>query len=488
MRSIAHFALVTFAVIAGFVSGCSCSSTPGIGHGDSGIPLPRDGNGFEVNPPLPDLGPRPDTNSDTNDDTNDDAYVDRMTFCMGRGPAVVVGDTTTSTGTCAGAIASRVFDSAMCTCTDATVIGYLRTRSFDSMSMMPMDMSVGAPVGIDNQDNTGGYTDIGGTLTVAGASGVNFGGYLVVGGDGWFGGPVHAAGYIHVLRDLWDDGNVTCIGEVSVGRDAHLTPGHNLITFPNVGGSTTHSSFTVAPPCDCTPTGIVDIGAIVDFGRTHNDNAALTPPLDPGLLANVVGIGVDITLPCGRFYVDSIGGLGSITLHVPGRTALYVGGDVNALGVLTVDLGTTGELDVFIGGNLLSIGQGSWGSRSRPSATRLYIAGTHNVTLVGASGFVGNVYAPNAEITAVGDTEVYGSLFGGSINMPGYLSIHYDRSILTVDHDCPPPPGMCSCAPGSGCTDHHACLGGTCGACTMDSDCCFPLVCYPDGTCGDLLM
>jgi hypothetical protein len=36
------------------------------------------------------------------------------------------------------------------------------------------------------------------------------------------------------------------------------------------------------------------------------------------------------------------------------------------------------------------------------------------VTLIGASGFVGNVYAPNARITAVGDGEVYGSLLRGS--------------------------------------------------------------------------
>ena len=122
--------------------------------------------------------------------------------------------------------------------------------------------------------------------------------------------------------------------------------------------------------------------------------------------------------------------------------------------------------------------------RDRRSSRR---AGTHTVTLIGASGFVGNVYAPNAEITAVGDTEVYGSLYGGSISMPGYLSIHYDRSILDVNRDCPPPPGMCSCMPGAGCSDHHACIGGACASCRTDADCCAPLVCFPDGTCGDLL-
>ena len=463
--------------------GCSCASP--IRRADAGPIVEVDGNGFDVNPPRVDTGPGDDTGASLPDMGND-AYVDRMTFCMGRGPAVIVGDMTVGTATCAGAIASRVFDNAMCTCTNAGIGGYMKTRSFHS-TMGTMDMASGAPVGINEMDTTVGYTDIGGSLVIAGSGGVMFGGYLDVDGDASFGGPVSAAGYIHVHRDLHADGNVTCLGAVTVDRDAYLTPGHNLITFPDVGGSTTHTSFTVEPPCDCTPTGIVDIGAIVDYGRAHNDNADV--PLDPGLLSNVLGIGVDITLPCGRFYVDSIGGIGGITLHVHGRTALYVGGDVNAIGALDVDLGTEGELDVFIAGNMLSIGAGSWGERSRPAASRIYIGGTHDVTLIGASGFVGNVYAPNARITAVGDTEVYGSLFGGSITMPGYLSIHYDRAILDVDVDCPPPPGDCSCDPGRGCVDHHACIGGTCEACTSDADCCAPLVCYPStGLCGSLVI
>lgn len=462
--------------------GCSCATSTGTRH-DAGMIVDIDGNGFDVNPPHPDTGTHPDI--DAGADVGNDAYVDRATFCMGRGPAVVVGDMTIGTATCAGAIASRVFDNAMCTCTNANVGGYMKTRSFDS-GMGTMDMATGAPVGINETDTTVGYTDIGGTLVIAGTGGVNFGGYLDVDGDASFGGRVQAAGYIHVHRDLHADGNVTCVGAVTVDRDAYLTPGHNLITFPSVGGSTSHTAFTVAPPCDCAPADIVDIGAIVDYGRAHNDNA------DVGLMPNAleaVGIDVDIDLPCGRFYVDDISGLGSITLHVHGRTALYVGGDVNALGVLEVDLGTEGELDVFIAGNLLSIGLGSWGDRARPAASRLYVAGTEDVTLVGASGFVGNVYAPNARITAIGDTEVYGSLFGGSVTMPGYLSIHYDRAILNVDVDCPPPPGDCSCAPGEGCVDHHACVGGMCVGCTSDADCCAPLVCNPStGSCGSLLI
>jgi len=414
-------------------------------------------------------------------DTPADTRIDREAFCMGRGPVVTVGDSTMMTDTCAGAIASRVFDHALCSCTDTNIVGYLRTRSFDS-GMGAMDTAAGAPVGVNGNYLTGGYAEVGGTFVVAGTGGVDFGGYLEVGGDAMFGGNLRAIGVIDIGRDLWVGGDVTHLGTLDVARDFYR--GGSVLTFPDIGGSTISGSFTVDPPCACGATELVDIDAIVAAGMAENDNADVG--LDPRSLENVVGLGVDITLPCGRYYITSIGGLGSIDLHVPGRTALFVDGDVDALGVFDIDLGPEGELDMFVRGDLLSVGAGSYGDRSRPAATRIYVGGSGDVTIVGAAGFVGNVYAPNARITAVGATTVYGSLFGRQIDMPGYLQVSYDRAILNVDRDCPPP-DVCGCGAGDGCPDHRACVSGTCAACTSDDDCCGALVCYPDGTCGPLL-
>jgi hypothetical protein len=416
-------------------------------------------------------------------DAGVDARIDRTAFCMGMGPPVIVGDSTTGTETCAGSIATRVFDHALCTCSDANIVGYLRTRSFDS-GMGLGEVEAGGPVGINRDYLTGGYADVGGSFVVAGGAGVRFGGYLEVRGDARFADDVNAAGYIHVQRDLWVLGNVTNIGLLSVDGDLHQPSGRSLTTFPRIGGSTIRTPFTVEPPCGCEPREIVDIAALVAHARTENDNADVG--LDPDALAAVAGLGVDITLPCGRFYLTGIGGLGDITLHITGRTALFVDGDVNALGVFDIDLEAGGELDLFIRDDLVSIGAGSYGDRARPARTRVYVGGTGDVTLVGASGFVGNVYAPNARITAPGATTVYGSLFGRLVEMPGYLDVRYDRAILDVDRECPTPPecGMCE---GAGCTDDRACVGGECVACTSDADCCAPLVCNPDGTCGPLL-
>lgn len=461
--------------VANFAA-CSCSAAPGA-RGDGG------GVGSDLGA-LVDGAPRTDLGGGETD-ANVDAHIDRAAFCMGMGPPVTVGDDTLGTVTCAGAIATRVFNNSVCSCEDTGVIGYLRTRSFDS-GMGTSDTGAGAPVGVDRQYTTGGYADVGGSFTVSGATGVGFAGYLKVGGDARFAGDVNAAGYIDIARDFWVLGNVTNLGLLQVARDLHQPPGRTLATFPLIGGTTDRGAFAVSPPCDCTPEHIVDIDAIVAAGALRNDNADVG--LSTSLLSNVIGIGVDITLPCGRYYVDSIGGLGSITLHVPGRTALFVGGDVNALGVFDIDLGPSGEIDIFVAGGLLSIGAGSYGDRARPARTRIYVGGSGDVTVVGASGFVGNVYAPHARITALGATTVYGSLFGRQIDMPGYLDVHYDRAILDVGADCPPPDGGCAMCGGVGCADRTACIAGVCTACSSDADCCAPLVCYPDGTCGSLIL
>ena len=89
MTSTARLALITsLFALAAIASGCSCATSTGPHH-DAGMIVDIDGNGFDVNPPRPDVG---HAEVDAGADVGNDAYVDRATFCMGRGPAVLVGD------------------------------------------------------------------------------------------------------------------------------------------------------------------------------------------------------------------------------------------------------------------------------------------------------------------------------------------------------------------------------------------------------------
>lgn len=191
-------------------------------------------------------------------------------------------------------------------------------------------------------------------------------------------------------------------------------------------------------------------------------------------------------MPCGRYYVNQIGGLGGVTLRIQGRTALFVGGDVWATGLFKVELDPGAELDLFIQDDFVLTGAARFGDRTRPAAMRIYVGGTGDVAVAGYGDFVGNVYAPTANITVAGLGVVHGSLFGKNINAPSALMVHYDESILEVGDDCPEdPPDGDTCKQCGDCGNGSACVAGTCGECAQDSDCCAPLVCNR-GTCGQI--
>ncbi|MGH7440593.1 MAG: DUF7305 domain-containing protein [Polyangiaceae bacterium] len=379
------------------------------------------------------------SSSDASGSTDGDNGLDvdsRAAYCVGSGPPVTVGDSVSGTTTCTGALADLTFTHAICSCTDVNVQGVLQTDSWSSNLATYMAGQYGGAVGLNRNFVVAGVPDIGGTLAIGGSNGLTLAGAGIVEGDLDVAGNVSLAGVSTVGRDLWAEGNVTSLGVLGVGRDLHQTTGGAVIGIVPVGGTSSQSSFTLPEPCACQPSEILDIGAIVAQGKALNDNASI------GLSASAYDLAVgvsDVTLPCGRFYLDQIGGVGDVTFHVPGRTALFVDGDVISAGVLSFDVGAQGELDVFIRGNLVPTGLTTFGSITRPAATRVYVGGSQNVVITGAGMLAGNLYAPNATVIITGFSDFFGSIFAGNFEAPGALFVHYDRGVLDAAQDCPPP-------------------------------------------------
>jgi hypothetical protein len=376
----------------------------------------------------------------------------RAAYCSGSGAPVTVGDSVTGVPECTGAIAEWSFSHALCSCKDVNVQGYLKTDSFDSTTGMYVAGQgvYGAAVGVNGSFIIAGVPDIGGSLSVGSPTGLVLAGAAIVHGDMEVAGNLTFAGYSQVTRDLWVNGNVTSLGVLQVGRNLHEPVGGLTIGVVSVGGTTSNTPLVLPEPCACKPSEILDIAAIVAQGQTQNDNADIG--LAPNALDAVVGA-ADITLPCGRFYLDQIGGLGAVTFEVPGRTALFVGGDIASAGVLDFNVGPAGELDVFVAGNLIPTGATTFGNVARPAAVRIYVAGTSDVVLTGAGQFVGNIYAPNANVILTGYSDVFGSIFAGNFEAPGAVFIHYDRGVLDAGNECPPAPPPLSSCDGGGCPD-----------------------------------
>jgi len=109
------------------------------------------------------------------------------------------------------------------------------------------------------------------------------------------------------------------------------------------------------------------------------------------------------------------------------------------------------------------------GTPAYPAQSRFWVSG--NVTTT-SEGILNGLFYTLGTFIAQADLEMYGSIFANNYNGTSLTQIHFDRAAAQTGEECPdePPPEVC---------------GGTFGAsCTMDSDCCQPLYCLADGTCG----
>jgi hypothetical protein len=356
------------------------------------------------------------------------------------GSALADGSPVLAGGACTGKVAAQTFAAALCSCEDTNIAGYLKTRQLAPAGSTTADSleQLGGSVGVNRNYITEGYADIGGSFTVAGPRDILFGGLLKAGQDLQLNPAADVAGVVEVGRDAWLAEQMRAFGRVAITRDLYTDAGGGFrgIALVDVGGATRTQSVVIASPCACGQGDLIDVAALVDDARTKNDDDAIG--LDPDAVDLAVGLGTALTLPGGRYYVHQVGTLGGVQLRITGKTALFVAGDLIATGAFRVQLDADAELDLFIEGNLALTGAALFGDRARPAATRVYVGGGSDVTVAGYGAFVGNLYAPAANIFIGGYGQIYGSLFGKNINAAGFLSVGYDQGIQQTGDGCPP--------------------------------------------------
>jgi hypothetical protein len=378
-------------------------------------------------------------------------------FCESSGPLVKLPQ-----GTCTGDLGKRTFLFAACSCEDTEVSGALRTDSVNSLGTATSGKT--ASMGANGAFRSNAAIDLGGSIWAStGAPAVSLtdhgtiateirsGSSLEVNGTFQVGGDVYATGGIKL-----DTGSLTCGGTLHVGSGTSTTG------VTATGGIVTDAG-PVVPPCNCAKP--LDIGGIVQSFATANDDKVLG--IDRTILS--ASTAHNLTLACGRYYFDGMAG--DVSLKLLGRTAIFIGGDVD-VGSLKLNLDPDAEVDLFVAGGLGL--NGTFSSNSAAAKVRVYIGGT-NVTISGFVGLNGNVYAPNAVMLMSSTFEMTGSLLAKQLQFSGDFTIHYDEAILDTQ-GCDLPGQTCtSCHDCEGTTP--ACKGGTCVACQVNDDCCAPLVC-----------
>lgn len=370
---------------------------------------------------------------------------------------------------CRSTVSTGSFRYAICTCSAWTSAATVRTDAIDSARGMTLPTGVPAgSVGTNGEFSPAGDVTLGGALRVGGGGGVHANGTLRVATDLRSNGAVSGPGDV-TAGNVWANGAVH-LGSLTVAGTVTLPAGADLsVDRPPAVSRVVRAPVSVPPPCDCAAPELAAVAARAQLARGDNDDLAAGVSAD--LLARV-DRPERVTLPCGRYYFTGIRGNAPLTLALTGRAEVVIDGDVS-VDDLRVELGPAGEVDLLVAGSV-NVGRSLVvGSPAAPARARMFVLGAGVLALAGRVDFAGNLYAPRTELRVSGDVEVYGALLVDRLAASAGLTVHYDVSVLEPGADCPPAARCASCreCPGA------ACIGGACGPCRADDDCCAPFFC-----------
>lgn len=130
------------------------------------------------------------------------------------------------------------------------------------------------------------------------------------------------------------------------------------------------------------------------------------------------------------------------------RTTVAAGNDgVKTAGSAGIEIQTGGELAIYTAGNVDVTGSSSNGSGggllNTGSASAFQIWGTataaqtQTIKIAGVGSLSGIVYAPNADVSIVGNGDVYGAVVGKTVKVTGNANFHYDESLAAFGANNP---------------------------------------------------
>ena len=132
---------------------------------------------------------------------------------------------------------------------------------------------------------------------------------------------------------------------------------------------------------------------------------------------------------------------GTNRFMMKGHVSLYLDGNLESIGAAWIRLENGGMLDLYVSGSVRQIGHLDLGNKWDPSAFRLYIGGGDKGTInIGNQIYNGAIYAPNAEIEYIGNTQIRGAITAKRLTGIGNLEIGYAAPECPVEDPDPTPP------------------------------------------------
>jgi hypothetical protein len=240
------------------------------------------------------------------------------------------------------------------------------------------------------------------------------------------------SGDVDVGEDAFAGGDIQ--GIIIVGGTLHIDPGAVDALAVIAASYTVTEPVSVAPPCDCGA-GTVDVGAAIAAAVATNDDAAAG--FGPDRLAAVTTSTL-LDIPCGTYALSSIDAQQSLFLAVHGRALLAVSGDVVLRAGFTVTLDPGAELDLLVGGRLLTSGSTSIGSMT-PARFRIWVAGSQTVVFDDDPTVGAMIHARDAQVTASSGLELQGGLFARTLTAGAQVNVHFDQAVFSAGASCGEP-------------------------------------------------
>jgi len=348
--------------------------------------------------------------------------------CSGLGPSVTL---PAAAGTvCASALTTREHRFALCSCDSMNLTAPIYTDAFDS-SGAAIGAQPPAAIGVDG-DLQATKVQAFGSVYVAGPGGVSASDRIVSLASLRVAGPTGpASGLFDIGEDAYVGGAPQ--GLFIVVGTLHVAPGADLSGASVNAAAVVREPVSVPPPCDCG--GTVDVAGGIAAAMRANDDVAAGFAVDR-LAAVTTSTLLDI--PCGTYALSSIDTRAALVLAVHGRALLAVAGDVVLRGGFTVTLDPDAELDLLVGGRLLTSGSNAIGSMT-PARFRIWVAGSQTIVFDDDPNVGAVVHAAGAPVTASSGLELSGALFAKTLTAGAQVNVHFDQAVFTVGASCGEP-------------------------------------------------
>jgi hypothetical protein len=334
---------------------------------------------------------------------------------------------------CASALTSRHHRFALCACDALNATFPLYTDFFDSSGAAIVGQAPAA-IGVNGDLQASTVVQALGSIYVAGAGGITSADRIVSIASMRVSGPTRAlsGAVVNVAQDLYAGGDLE--GLFILGGTLHVDASASTALAQIYAESIVREPVSVAPPCDCGQIAVDVAGAIAAAVRV-NDDASAGFALDR-LAAVTTSTLFDI--PCGTYALSSIDTRSSLVLSVHGRALLAVAGDVVLRAGFTVTLDPGAELDLLVGGRLLTSGSNAIGSMT-PARFRIWVAGSQTVVFDDKPNVGAVVHAPGAQVTASSGLELSGALFAKTVTAGARVNVHFDQAVFSVGASCGEP-------------------------------------------------